>query len=111
MKFFTFILFGTFSLLVACSNTNNSKNEISTNEHAQKNYQHYTVGNFETMQSCVDFVASEAKSAGMEIKLSGLSPKKATGSFNGDEAMFFYCQKQEAGTSGTFFEAVYPKFN
>lgn len=106
MKFFTFILFGIFSLLVACSNADNL-----TNENSKKNYQHETVGNFETMQSCVDFVLIEAKNAGMGMKLTGLSSIKITGLFNGDEAMFFYCQKQENGTGGTSFEAVYPKFD
>lgn len=106
MKFFTFILFCTFSLLVACSSADNS-----TSENLQKNYQHDTVSDFETMQSCIDFVLLEAKNAGMGMKLTGLSSTKITGLFDGDEAMFFYCQKQKNGTGEILFEAVYPKFD
>lgn len=100
MKFFNFILVGSFSLLVGCSSA----------ESAQTNYQHYT-REFRTMQGCLNFVKSEAQNAGMRLEISGDKPKKVTGSFNGDAAMFFHCKKQETGTGGTFFEAAYPKFN
>jgi len=104
MKFFTFIVIGTFSLLTACSST-----DSSTSEDTKKNYEHYTGGNFDTMQSCLELVTKEAQSAGMKLVITTDRPEKVTGAFNGDGDMFFYCEKKETGTNGTFFEVMYPK--
>lgn len=76
----------------------------------QKTYEHYSVGNFATMQSCLNFIKDEARKAGMRIDISSDKPEKVTGSFNGDADMFFYCERRETGTNGTFFEAAFPKF-
>lgn len=103
MKFFTLILIGTFSLLTACDST-----DSSTSQDAQDNYEHYTGGNFDTMQSCLKLVKEEARSAGMEVVITTDTPDKVTGAFNGDANMFFYCEKKETGSSGTFFEVMYP---
>lgn len=93
--------------LATCSDdeTQESAQEV------QVNYEHYSGGNFGTMQSCLDFVKEEAQSEGMRVEISSDKPNKVTGSFNGDSAMFFYCEKKETGTNGTFFEAAYPRFN
>lgn len=82
-----------------------------TSQDVQVNYEHYSGGNFDTMQDCLDFVKEEAQSEGMRIEISSDKPNKVTGSFNGDSSMFFYCEKKETGTNGTFFEAAYPRFN
>ena len=79
-------------------------------EDTQKTYEHYSVGDFATMQSCLSFIKDEARKAGMRIDISSDKPEKVTGSFNGDPNMFFYCERKETGTKGTFFEAAYPKF-
>lgn len=105
MKFSTCILLGTFTLLSACSSP-----DSSTSEEVQKNYEHYIGGTFATMQSCLSFIEDEAGKAGMRIDISSDKPEKVTGSFNGDADMFFYCEIKETGTSGTFFEAAFPKF-
>ncbi len=93
--------------LATCSD--NDTQELTQN--VQVNYEHYSGGNFDTMQDCLDFVKEEAQSEGMRIEISSDKPNKVTGSFNGDSSMFFYCEKKETGTNGTFFEAAYPKFN
>lgn len=105
MKFSTCILLGTFTLLSACSSP-----DSSTSEEAQKNYEHYSGGNFATMQSCLSFIEEEAGKAGMRLEISSDKPEKVTGAFNGDAEMFFYCERKETGTNGTFFEAAFPKF-
>lgn len=103
MKIFTAILLGTVTLLAGC--------DSSSSESVQKNYEHYSGGNFGTMQSCLDFVAEEAQSGGMSLKISSDKPNKVRGSYNGNSEMFFHCEKKETGTKGTFFEAAYPRFN
>ena len=99
------IILGTAVLLAGCSSS-----ESTSSENAQKNYDHYTRGNFETMQACLDFIGDEASRNGMQMQTSSDKPDKVTGSFNGDSAMFYYCERQETGTSGTYYEAAYPKF-
>lgn len=101
-----FIIFIIYQL-ATCSD-NDTQEPI---QDVQVNYEHYSGGNFDTMQDCLDFVKEEAQSEGMRIEISSDKPNKVTGSFNGDSSMFFYCEKKETGTNGTFFEAAYPKFN
>lgn len=106
MKTFNAILLGTVTFIAGCDSS-----DSSASESVQKNYEHYSRGNFETMRSCLNFVTEEAQSGGMRLEISSDKPNKVTGSFNGDAAMFFYCEKKETGTNGTFFEAAYPRFN
>lgn len=101
-----FIIFLIYQL-ATCSD-NDTQESI---QDVQVNYEHYSGGNFGTMQDCLDFVKEEAQSEGMRIEISSDKPNKVTGSFNGDSSMFFYCEKKETGTNGTFFEAAYPRFN
>ncbi len=102
-----FIIF-VFHRLVTCSSNGTAQ---TYNESSQENYEHYSRDNFETMQQCLGFVKEEAQRADMQVVISSDKPEKVAGSFNGDADMFFYCQKKESGTNGTFFEAAYPKFN
>jgi hypothetical protein len=79
-------------------------------EETQRNYEHYIGGTFANIRSCMSFIENEARKEGMELSMSGDSPEKITGSFNGNAEMFFYCEKKETGTKGTFYEAAWPKF-
>lgn len=76
----------------------------------QEQYDHYT-REFGTMQSCLEFMSNKAQSTGMVLEISGDKPEKVSGSFNGDAALFFYCQRKETGTSGIVYEAAYPEIN
>ncbi len=107
MKILNVIIASSILFLTACGSSDGT---TSSND-PQKNYEHYSGGDFDTMQSCLSFIQQEADTAGMSLAISSDKPDKVTGSFNGDADMFFYCQKKETGTNGTFFEAAYPKFN
>lgn len=79
-------------------------------EEKQKNYEHYIGGTFTTMQSCLSFIEDEARKGSVKLEILSDKPERVSGSFNGNADMFFYCERKNTGTNGTFFEAAFPKF-
>lgn len=116
-KWIPMMLLGLAAIIIIVTNdySQTSHNSYSSTPKAEANvvqeqYYHYT-RDFGTMQSCLEFMSNKAQSTGMRLEISGDKPEKVSGSFNGDAAMFFYCQKKETGTSGIVYEAAYPEFN
>ncbi len=106
MKILTAILLSTAATLVGCDSSSST-----TSESVEKNYEHYIGGNFATMQECVNFVKKEAQDSGKTIEIQSDKPNRVSGMFESSSDMFFYCEKKETGSNGTFFEAAYPRYN
>lgn len=78
-------------------------------DEAKANYEHLVGGNFDTMNSCLSFIAAKAGESGAQLEVLYDTPKEVSGVFNNDAKMFFYCKRKETGTDGTAYEAAYPE--
>lgn len=80
-------------------------------QEAEVNYQHYIGGNYATMEQCLNHIKQEAKNSGKTLEIQSDKPDRVAGRFDNKSEAFFYCEKKETGSRGTFFEAAYPVFN